>query len=232
MKRWASVAVGAGVLGAAVAPSMAEPVLYTFDATSGSMMINLAGQGSTGAGVAGTFAVTMYQSNGHIGASDTFMLENSYLSNTSTMEVSLAGLATARWQPGSMRFLDFAPAGAGHIPPGGGPVQVLTDVYVESSHFVIGLQPPNYLFITRTWARSLLPFQMSFSTSGMRSDVVHSLLGGTWGYAVGISDIGMTLTIDFVLSVEGTAHVVPDPALGGAAALGLCGAGAWLRRRR
>jgi hypothetical protein len=232
MKLWVSVVVGAGVLGAVAAPSMAEPVLYTFGATSGSMMINLAGQGSTGAELAGTFAATMYQSNGHVGASDTFMLENSYLGNTNTMKLSLAGLATYTWQPGSLRFLDFAPAGAGHIPPGGGPIQVPADAYVEASCFVTGLQPPNYLFITRTWARSLLPFQMSFSTFGMRSDVVYAQLGGTWGYAVGISDIGLTITIDYVLGVEGTAHVVPDPALGGVATLGLCGAGAWLRRRR
>ena len=52
------------------------------------------------------------------------------------------------------------------------------------------------------------------------------------GYAVGIPDISMTITLDLIFSVEGTAHVVPDPALGGLTALGLGGAGAWLRRRR
>jgi hypothetical protein len=227
----------AGVLGVllfAVSPVVGSPVLYTFNTTTGSVMMNIAGQMSSASPLAGSFAVTIYQSDCHVGASDTFVLENAGLSNTTTMKLSLAGLATAALYPQSARFLDFGNTDFGptppvHIEPGGTQV-VPTDVYVEATVFVTGLTTTT--FSTKTWAGSLLPFSMSFNTSAMRSDVLTGLLAGTFGYEIGISDISLTITLDLVVNVEGTAHVVPDPALGGLTALGLGGAGAWLRRRR
>jgi len=210
-------------------------VTYTFNSTAGSLGLNIAGQGSTGGGLAGTWAVTIWQSCGHIGASDTFILENASLTNTSTLKLSLAGLATATIVPAHAIFLDFggikgAPAIPGHIAGNLVPNLAQTDVYVEASVFVTGLTTTT--FSTKTWAGSLLPFMFAITTSGVTSDIAIATLGGTFGYQVGIPDIGLTITLDLIVNIEGTTHVVPDPALGGLTALGLAGAGAWLRRRR
>ena len=66
----------------------------------------------------------------------------------------------------------------------------------------------------------------------MRSDVMAANIGLSFPYEIGIAELSITLTLDLIVDVTGTAHVVPDPALGGLTALGLGGAGAWLRRRR
>jgi MYXO-CTERM domain-containing protein len=177
--------------------------------------------------MAGTFAVTVNQSNGHIGVGDGFTLENAGLSNTSKLALGLAGLATATLNVNSARFLDFAPAGPGAV---GGVVVTPTDVYLEVTAIVTGLL--NTTLQTKIWANSLLPFTLSISTSAAESGIATAVLGGTFGYQIGVTDISLTLTLDLIVSIEGTAHVVPDPALGGLTALGLGGAGAWLRRRR
>jgi hypothetical protein len=208
---------------------MGSAVTYTFDATSGSVTLNLGGQGSTTSGMSGTFAVTVYQSDCHVGTSDTYLLESSGLINTGTMKLGLASIATATLEINSARFLDFTPVGPVHIPEGGSSVTP-TDVYLEATVFVTGAL--NTSLVTKVWAKTNLPFVMSFNTSAMRSDVLAGHLGGTFGYEIGVSDISLTLTLDLIVNVEGTAHVVPDPALGGLTALGLGGAGAWLRRRR
>jgi hypothetical protein len=211
------------------APALAGPVMYTFNTTAGSVLMNIADQGSSASGLAGTFGVVIYQSDCHIGPSDTFLLDHSSLVNTSTMKLSLAGLATAALYPQSARFLDFRMPEPGHIAPGG--IQVApTDVYVEATVFVTGLTTTT--FSTKTWAGQPLPFLLNITTSAMRSDIVMVGLSGTFGYEIGISDISLTITLDLVVNIEGTAHVVPDPALGGLTAMGLAGAGAWLRRRR
>jgi MYXO-CTERM domain-containing protein len=210
------------------APVLAAPVLYTFDVTAGNVVLNLAGQGSTNSNLAGTFAVTIFQSNGHIGDGDLVLLENGGLVNTGTMNLGIAGLVTASLRPNSARFLDFTPPAATAL--AGGSTTQVTDVYVEVTAFVTGVL--NTSLQTKVWANSLLPFTLSFSTSQAESAILNGHLGGTFGYEIGVSDIGMTLTLDLIVSVDGTAHVVPDPALGGLTALGLGGAGAWLRRRR
>jgi hypothetical protein len=219
-----------GVLCLVAAPVMGGPVTYTFNSTSGSVVLNVEGQGSTSSGMAGTFAITIFQSNGHIGASDTFILEDAALKNTGTMKLGLAGLATATLNANSARFLDFAPAGPSHITGDMVPNPVTTDVYLEVTAFVTGLTTTT--FVEKLWAETLLPFTMAISTSGKESDVVTAALSGTFGYAIGVSDISLTITLDLIVNIEGTAHAVPDPALGGLTALGLGGAGAWLRRRR
>jgi hypothetical protein len=217
-----------GVLCLIATPVLGNAVTYTFNTTAGSVAVNVAGQGSTASGLAGTFSAVIYQSNGHIGASDTFILSHSYLVNTSTMKLSLAGLATAAFYPQSARFLDFA-AQPGHIPGNLIPAVANTDVYVEATVFVTGLTTTT--FSTKTWAKTSLPFLVAFQTSTHESDIFMGMIGGTFGYQIGISDIGLTITLDLVVNIEGTAHAVPDPALGGLTALGLGGAGAWLRRR-
>lgn len=219
-----------GVLCLVAAPVMGNAVTYTFNSTSGGVTLSLVGQGSTSGGLTGTFAVTIFQSNGHVGASDTFLLENAGLTNTSTLKLGLAGLATATLNPNGARFLDFSPAGASHIGGNLIPAVQNTDVYVEVTAFVTGLLTTTLQ--TKVWANSLLPFQLAFTTSGRESDIIIGRLGGTFGYQIGVTDVSLTLTLDLIVNIEGTAHVVPDPALGGLTALGLGGAGAWLRRRR
>jgi hypothetical protein len=224
-----------GIVGAlciVAAPALASPVVYTFDVTAGSVVLNIVGQGSTGGGLAGSFDMVIYQSDCHIGPSDTFQLTSAGLVSTSTMKLSLAGLATATLTPLSARFLDFAgvaggPEAIGHVEPT--PVEYPTDVYVEATVLVTGLTTTT--FSTKTWAKSLLPFIVGIQNSAMRSDIFSVLVGGTFGYQVGIPDISLTITLDLIVNIEGTAHVVPDPALGGLTAMGLAGAGAWLRRR-
>jgi len=232
-----------GILGALcilAAPVLGNIVSYTFNMTAGSVQLNIVGQGSTGSGMAGTFGIVIDQSmpppwgpgQKEIVPSDWFLLDHSYLVNTSTMKLSLAGLATATLNVQSARFLDFRPEGWAHIGPG--PVSstvVNTDVYVEATVFVTGLTTTT--FSTKTWAKSLLPFTVTFlPITAYESDILVAMISGTFGYQVGISDIGLTITLDLIVNVEGTAHVVPDPALGGLTAMGLAGAGAWLRRRR
>jgi hypothetical protein len=210
-------------------PVLAAPVLYTFNATSGSVMLNVSGQGSSSSGAAGTFAVTIDDGT-HIGASDTFLLENSRLLNTGTLKISLAGLSTATIYPGSARFLDFAPAEVGHVNGNLVPDEVLTDVYLQATIFVTGLTDTP--LITAWWVGRPLPFDVSFTTSVFGSQAVAAHLAGTYKYEVGVTEISLTMTLDLVVDVEGTAHVIPDPALGGVIAMGIGAAGAWLRRRR
>jgi len=219
-----------GVLCLIATPVLGNAVTYTFATTAGSVALNIAGQSSTSSGLAGTWSTTIYQSNGHIGMSDTFVLggAGANLRNTATMKMSLAGLATATLNVQSARFLDFG-ALPGHIDGNLIPAMAPTDVYVEATVFVTGLTTTT--FSTKTWAKTILPFTAAFTTSGHESDIAHMMLSGTFGYQVGISDIGLTITRDLIVNVEGTTHVVPDPALGGLTAMGLAGAGAWLRRR-
>ncbi len=209
---------------------MGTAMTYTFQATGGSIVLNLAGQGSTTSGATGTFAVTIDQGpDNHVGVSDTFILEDAALSNVRTLSFSLGGLARASIVPGNARFLDFAPDGWDHI-ASGGTSAVNTDVYVETTTFITGL----YLttFQTAMWAGQLLPFGMTFTTSAAQSDILTATLAGTYGISMGVPDISLTLTLDLILNVEGTAHAVPDPSLFGLVALGLGGSGLWLRARR
>jgi hypothetical protein len=211
------------------APVMAGPVDYDFDVVAGSIFLNIEGVGSTGSGMNGSFGITIYQSDCHIGESDTFILSGSYLYNTDWVRLSIAGLATANVLPASALVLDFMQPDPTHIGPGGLGI-AMSDAYIEATVLVTGAFTTT--FTTATSAGFLLPVEVGFITSAMRSDIIEAMLGISIPYEVGIPDLGMTLTLDLIVQVMGTAHVVPDPALGGLTALGLGGAGAWLRRRR
>jgi len=226
-----------GVLGVVcilAAPALGVPVTYSFDLTSGSMTVTMRDwQWSANAtsGMDGTFAVTVYQSDGHVGESDTFVLEDSSLLNTDAMAFPYGSMnLAANLAPGSIRLLDFAPDGPDHIGPGG-VAAVDTDVFVDVAITVEGTIGSSG-FWTSGWAGRLLPFDMSFTTSQSKSDVLVVTVGGTFGYEIGNTVISQTITLDLIVDVVGTAHVVPDPALGGLVAMGLGGAGTWLRRRR
>ncbi len=200
----------------------------SFQVTSGSLVLDLGDEiGSTTSELEGTFSVVFPPDGGGIGESDTFTLGDCYLTNTDMMQLALGGLATVAAQPGSIRFLDFAQSGPGHIGPGGS-AQVDTDVYVEATFGLTGSTTTT--FTTATWAGQLLPFDLSFTTTVTQSDTMIATLSGTFSYEIGLAGQSQTITLDLILSAEGTAHVVPDPGLGGLVALGVGAAGAWLRR--
>ena len=220
----------AGVLGVLMflaTPAMAGPVTYTFDA-DGTIGIE-SSIGSTSTSMGGTFAVTIYQNDCHVGESDTVVIRDASLANTADLHLIMEDVATAALQPGSARFLDFSQGSEGHIGPGGN-APILTDVYVEVTAILTGVFQTT--FSTKTWAGTQLGFGLSFSTSSMRSDVLTAALHGQFGYVIGVPEFGLTVTLDMIVDVVGTAHVVPDPAFGGLTALSISGACAWLRLRR
>ena len=191
------------------APAMAGPVLYEFDIEGGIIWLNIEGVGSTGSPMDGTFGIIIYQSDCHIGDSDTFIMDGSYIYNTDPTLLVLAGIATANIKAMSARIMDFA-SEVGHIPPGGGPIVIGTDAYLEATVLISGAFTTT--FSTATWAGVPLPVSVGISTSGERSDIVTASIGIWFPYEIGIPDFGVTITLDLIVQVVGTAHVVPDPA--------------------
>lgn len=177
----------------------------------------------------GTFAMTIYQSDGHIGASDTFVLEDCDLSNTTSVWFSLSGIARGGFSPGDIRLSDFEQPTEGHI-GSGGDSSVLSDVYFQGSLAITGALTTTWT--TTGWAGELQPVGLSFSTSASASETLAVFLTAGYAWEHGIPDISQTVTLDIVIDVIGTAHLVPDPSLVGVAALGIGGASAWLQRRR
>jgi len=221
-----------GVLCVAVAPAMGSEVLYTFDITVGSLTVDTTPNGiatpdPVTVDLGGTFSALISQSNGHIGDSDTITLGDANLANVDPIVISLAGLATASIQAGSAQFVGFSQPVPAHIMGGAGTLE--SDANFNATIFVTGLLTTT--FSTSAPAGTLLPFDFAISTSVSESDVVQIALSGIFNYEIGVSDISQTLTLDLIIDIVGTAHVVPDPAFGGLTALGLAGAGAWLRRR-
>lgn len=210
-------------------PAIVEGTSYTFDVTSGSVVLGIPGDASTSGGLSGHFAVTMYDTDAHVGESDTFVLDGAALSNSTYMKLSIGPIARMNLYPGDVRVLDFLPSGPGHIGPGGLSV-VETDVYLEATALVTGAFMTT--LTTAAWQGELRPYEMSFTTTASASDILTATLSGTYSWVNPMPDIGVTITFDFIISVEGTAHVVPDPSLVGVTTLGVAGAAGWLRRRR
>jgi len=218
-----------GVVCVAAGPVLADPVLYEFNVTTGTLTVEIDAAGANATGeLDGTFGIAVYQDGGVVGASDTFLLGGIDVNNTDTVTLDVLGLATAKLQPGSARFLDFLPDGPDHIGPGGFAV-VDTDVYAEVTVVVTGGFKTT--FQTASWAGEPLPFDLTFTTSVTESDVLTVGLQFTNVYTVYVPDAG-PYSLDVIVEIEGTAHAVPEPTLAGLTALGLGAAGAWLRRRR
>jgi MYXO-CTERM domain-containing protein len=215
------------------APAVGASVDYTFTVTSGTLSVDTSPDGiatpdPVTVNLAGTFMATIDQSDCHIGASDMITLGDALLANTQTVHLTLMGLATADILPGSAKFVGFSQPAPAHIGPGGvGALE--TDAEFEATMFVTGLLTTT--FSTSAPAGTLLPFTFTISTSVVESQTVQLALNGIFTYEIGVAEIGQTLTLDLIIDIVGTAHVVPDPAFGGLTALGLAGAGAWLRRR-
>ena len=128
-----------------------------------------------------------------------------------------------------MRFLDFMPDGPDHIGPGGQAI-VDTDVYLEATMVLTGHATTT--MSTADWNDRGGPLEMTFTTSATDSDVLVASLDGKLGsWVIGRPDCGYDVVLDMIVSMEGTAHAVPDPSLGGVIGLGAGAAGAWMRRR-
>ncbi len=223
-----------GVLCSAAAPAMGAAWAIDFDIVAGSFAVDVSPDGAVQpdpvtVNADGTFGMMIYASDNHIGQSDTFILTDSDICNSEEVEMMLMGLATVKIRPGSARFQDFAPVVPGHISPGGSDT-IQTDAYLEALILVVGTL--NTTLDTKTWAGEALDFTVSVNTSANISDSITVNIRGTFGYEIGVTAVTQTLTFDLIVDVVGTAHVVPDPALGGVTALGLGAAGTWLRRRR
>ncbi len=227
------ISTTAAVLCFAAVPALGDALDLEFDVTSGTITFydpnGLVLPDCIPAGMDGTFGVTVYASNGHIGESDTFILTDSDLYNTDEAVVSLQSLITVTIGPQSAHFLDFAPVAPGHIGPGGVGT-ISTDVYMEAILNITGLMDTP--FTTHTWNGEPLDLGLIITTSVNESDVVQATLHGTFFALEACGTVFQTMTINMVIDVVGTAHVTPDPALGGLTLLGLVGASAWLRRRR
>jgi MYXO-CTERM domain-containing protein len=204
-----------------------------FTVTSGTLTVDtdpdgIASPDPAVVNLGGTFAAQIESTDFHIDESDTILLGASNLTNSEPVVLSLLGLATATIDTGETKFTQFMQPTAAHIGAGGvGSLQ--TDAAFEALIVVTGLM--EITFSTATSAGELLDFDFTITTSDPVSGTVTLNLGGVFSYEIGVSDITQTLTLDLVIDVVGTAHVVPDPAFGGLTALGLAGAGAWLRRR-
>ena len=230
-----SLAAAVGMLCVVAAPAFGEGVNYTFEVVSGTMTADMSPDGTFSPDpvtvwAAGTFGMTIYQqSEAHVGASDTFVLGAADIYNTQEIQMTSMGLATAQISVGSARFRDFAPTGPAHIAPGGA-AAIETDVYANLVIIYTGLL--NTTLDTRAWSEELLTFPLTISTSVQGSDILTVNLGATFAYVISTEATTQTLTLDLRIDIVGTAHVAPDPALGGLTALGIGGAAVWLRRRR
>ena len=218
----------------AAVPALGDALDLEFEVISGTFSLEVEPNGVAWpdiipSGVDGTFGMTVYASDGHIGESDTFILTESDLYNTDEMTVVFTSLFTVTIGPQSAHFLDFAPVAPGHIGPGGVGT-ISTDVYLEAILNITGLMDTP--LTTHTWNGEPLDLGLTITTSVNESDIVQVNLHGTFAALEALGTAFQTMTINMVIDVVGTAHVTPDPALGGLTLLGLAGASAWLRRRR
>ncbi len=223
------ILIAVAVLFLAAGPVLAGAVTYTFDVTSGLVSIVNWGQYSDTSGMVGTFALTVCQSDCHIGESDTFILEDCSLYNSYYVGASLALWGMTAY-PGSIRLLDFEPECPSHIGPGGQGASD-ADAYLDLTMYLMTKCSCLSVITTSGWMEMDAPLGLDISTSVTRSDVATAALAFTFTREYSFPDVPWPFTLDLVFSVEGTAHVVPDPVLSGLTALGLGGAGAWLRRR-
>jgi hypothetical protein len=223
-----------GILALIVSPALAGSVTYTFELDpSSSQLIFSAGGVSSSSPFTGAFDVTIYQSDAHIGPSDTFVLSPAALDvqieNSDNIDLLITpGLVELHIATGSFKILDFdTEPDVYHIGEGGA-IAPAAQTYLDVLYTFILLGPTGTGTISG-WEPSdpneALVYSGSITTSVSASDTM------TMELATHVLITG-DVEIDMDIILAGTAHVVPDPTLVGLAAFGLGGAGAWLRRRR
>ncbi len=226
-----------GVLCLAVLPAFGDPVDYTFDVIrkDSDIVLTFQAGGSTIMSANGTFTATIYQSDGHIGSSDTLLLTGLDIANTETGTATTGlGLLTGNLDLGDLRLTDFVedanyPAHIGE----GGTFTVYAGVAAEMTILLTGIA---YTTVTgATSGSELLEIDGTITTSGETSDTITVTLDfvvSSVPVQIPFANAPVTTYVDLDVHLEATAHHTPDPALGGLVALALGGAGAWLRRRR
>ncbi len=226
-----------GVLCLAVAPSLGDPVEYTFDIirADSDMGLSIQGSGSTIMSVNGVLTATIYQSDGHIGSSDTVLLTNMLIANkeTGVIDDFIPGAVTANIAPTDALLLGFfedANYPAAHIGEGG----TFTE-HADAGVYLV-LQLTGIFTTTLTTgvlSEGPLEIDGTITTSGETSDTIAMTIDFSFtSIPVVWTAVSTTFYVDLDVHIEATAHHTPDPALGGLIALGLGGAGTWLRRRR
>jgi len=222
-----------GIVCLVAVPALALEIPAEFDVTSGSMQLTFSPAGAANpatisSNVAGTFGLTVVSSDDHIGDSDMVVVDDVNLSNTQTMTTVLIGVSSFAVQPGSVRFLDFDTSAPGHL--AGGVANPVGSPYLEATILPMGSIVTT--FTTAAWRpSSLTTVTLTPPSSVVASETLTATLAFDYKWEIGITSLEATLTLDIVVSVEGTTHV-PEPALGGLAVLGLGGACTWLRQRR
>ncbi len=234
--RWIGIL---GILCLAVAPALGDACVYTFDVDGGNsdIEVTIQGEGATVMALDGTFDATIYASNGHIGSSDTFVLSSAGVVNTEAGKIGgILGLLTANVGAGDLQLIDFDgtyPEGGIHIGEGGAfsaTSGAKVDAYAKV--VVTGIFTTT---LSTTVTSEVVEISGTISTSVSASDTISITLNMLVGdVPITFTVLGGTTTLflDLDVHLEGTAHMSPDPALGGLITLGLGGAGTWLRRRR
>jgi hypothetical protein len=230
--RWIGVL---GVLCFAVAPAFGDDVAYNFTLTGNSTVnVEIVGEGDAQMTMGGDIDVTIYASDGHIGNSDTFVLAGANVANTTAgMIEGVLGLLTANVAEGDLELLAFDP----NYPPNGIHIGEGGEFSDSSGAHVSAFAKVVVTGLFRTTLSSTIASEVvhiagTITTSGETSDVITMVIDFTDSYTVEITFPSTTLDVILQVHIEATAHHAPDPALGGLIALGLGGAGTWLRRRR
>ncbi len=225
-----------GVLCFAVVPAFGDAVEYTFDVIrrNSDIVLSFQSSGSTIMSTNGTFTATIYQSDGHIGSSDTLLPTGLDIANTETGELTLLGVVTASLDLGSLRLTDFIEDAnyPGHIGEGG-TFTAYAAIAGELTMYMSGLATQTVT--TTISGGELLEIDGTITTSGETSDTITVTLdfvAGSIPVQITVLTVTTTIYMDLDVHLEATAHHAPDPSLGGLVALGLGGAGTWLRRRR
>jgi hypothetical protein len=213
------------------------PVTYTFEITHGSLTIDVSPDGlltpdPVEVAVGGTFAMTINTSNNQIGEGGSFIVQNANIRNTEQVVLSIAswmGGGTATVPVGSAGVLGFNPVTPGQIPAGGA-ATIETDVYVQGQVIISGNPLGSGTYSTSQWLNEAYSVDVTFNPIPVQvGQPFNVTLGGTFGYTIYIPDIGGGPELGQTLDVE--ARMIPEPALGGIIAMGVGGAGTWLRRR-
>jgi hypothetical protein len=221
------------VLYATSVPALGEAVTYVYEVTDGTLTLDVEPNGLIAPDpvdmlLGGTFAVTIYDDNGTVGESDTFVLADADLYNAEELVVDLyfGGTGTITAPVGNLYISDFSVVTAGHI-GSDDTGSTDTDVYGGGSIY-IDLPWWSSWGSDETWSEETETWNLAFGiVDGVPWTVT---VDGAFTYEYSIPDLGAAPGMGQGVAFE--AILIPEPTVLGLAALGLGGAGAWLRRQR
>jgi hypothetical protein len=204
--------------------------VFDVDEAESYVIATVRNYGSDKMALDGQFDVDIYMSDCHIGNSDTIVLASCDVTNTTAGEITgILGLLTANVEVGSVKLTDFVADAnyAMHIETGGA---FSGSAPVDANAIVLVTGIYQSTLIT-TVTSEVVSASGTITTSANASDTITMTLDlAVTGISFTVE--GLPCYLDLDVHLEGTSHMSPDPALGGLIALGLGGAGTWLRRRR